>query len=90
MSLERSGAWPYGLRVTLARVLVAAAVLVACSPNYTEISERCRRIIQADAEARAALEEAEASGAPEAEIRRLRVAFGRQHDALFDSGCLTS
>jgi F0F1-type ATP synthase membrane subunit b/b' len=76
--------------MTVARMLVVAASLVACSPSDGVISERCQRIIQADAEARAALEEAQERGAPEAELRRLRVAFGREHDALFDSGCLKS
>lgn len=76
--------------MVVVRVALTGLLLLACSPTDSAISERCRRIIETDAEARSALEEAEERDAPENEVRRLRVAFGRAHDALFDSGCLTS
>jgi hypothetical protein len=75
----------------IGRVIIALCLLSACTAEEApHTSTRCRRFIEADAEARAAWEQARDSGAPEDEIRRLRIEFGFRHDALFDSGCLVS
>jgi hypothetical protein len=72
-------------------VILTAALLSACTQvEGPQTSERCQGFIQADAEARAAWEQARDSGASQAEIRRLRRTFGEYHDALFGSGCLVS
>jgi hypothetical protein len=72
-------------------LLLAAVFLTGCDEgDGPQISQRCREFIEADAEARAAWDRARDSGAPEEEVRRLRIAFGYRHDALFDSGCLVS
>jgi hypothetical protein len=76
---------------TLCGFILLAALLSGCEEvDGPGTSERCQGSIQADAEARAAWEEARDSGASQAEIRRLRKAFGEHHDALFGSGCLVS
>jgi hypothetical protein len=72
-------------------LILLAAFLSGCAEvDGPRTSERCQGFIQADAEARAAREEARDSGASQAEIRRLRETFGEHHDALFGSGCLVS
>jgi hypothetical protein len=53
-------------------------------------SERCQRLIEADAEARAAWDRARQAGDTQDLIRGLRQAFEEQHDALVESGCLNS
>lgn len=79
-------------RVRVIRGLFLVAVLLtACGEgDGPQISERCRGFIEADAEARAEWERARDSGAPQEEVRRLRIAFGYRHQALFASGCLLS
>jgi len=73
------------------RLLLVACLLAACTAaEGPQTSERCRRFVEADAEARDAWEHARDAGAPEDEVRRLRREFGERHDALFESGCLVS
>jgi hypothetical protein len=80
----------YGGHVTFGRALVAV-LLVACSrAEGPATSERCQRLIEADAEARAAWERAREAGDTQDLIVGLRRAFEEQHDALLESGCLTS
>lgn len=72
-------------------MILALSLLPACTTEEgPHTSERCKGFIEADAEARAAWEQARDSGEPEDEIRRLRREFGEHHDALFNSGCLVS
>lgn len=80
----------YGGHVTFGRAVVAM-LLVACSRAESPMtSERCQRLIEADAEAREAWDRARQAGDTQDLISGLRRAFEEQHDALLESGCLTS
>jgi DNA-binding SARP family transcriptional activator len=70
---------------------MVAALLAACSRAESPMtSERCQRLIEADAAARAQWEQTQGSGDTQDLISGLRRAFEEAHQALLESGCLTS
>jgi hypothetical protein len=81
----------YRDHVRLGRAVLVAALVVACSRGESPVtSDRCQRLIQADAAARAAWEQARAAGETQDLLSGLRRAFEEHHDELSSSGCLTS
>ena len=90
MHCERITATPTVAQVTFGRAVVAV-LLVACSRAESPMmSERCQRLVEAEAEARAAWDRARQAGDTQDLIGGLRRAFEEQHDALVESRCLTS
>ena len=90
MPCERITATPTVAQVTFGRAVVAV-LLVACARAESPMtSERCQRLVEAEAEARAAWDRARQAGDTQDLIGGLRRAFEEQHATLVESGCLTS